>query len=404
MVSGELGSLPSGVRGLLWLGERGGATASFRAQPGRRGYIAYGSGLAGGISGGREMLTERLLALAALAGQVVVDAAAAGENEWETAQRGYARLLGRGNARRIRLAEQRLAETREQVIGTARPDAEVIRAALAVRWTGRLADLLEENPAAEADLQALAEQLREVLPARTPAGNQAVSANGEVTADAAGTPGPEHPGALAARLPVAERVLGPDHPDTLASRASLSYWTGRAGDAAAARDQFAALLPVAERVVGPDHPDTLASRHNLANFAGYAGDAAAARDQFAALLPARERAFGADSPATLTARFNLAYWTGRAGDAAAARDQFAALLPARERVSGPDHPDTLAAREELAYWTGCAGDAAAARDQFAALLPVRERILGPEHAETLAVWHQLAHWTALASDADGARD
>ena len=176
--------------------------------------------------------------------------------------------------------------------------------------------------------------------------------------------GPEHPGALAtqselaysvgqagdaaaardqfaALLPVAERILGPDHPDTLAARASLAYWTGQAGDAAAARDQFAALLPSPSEVLGPEHPDTLINRHNLANFAGYAGDAAAARDQFAALLRVRERVFGAESPDTLVARFNLAYWTGRAGAAAAARDQFAALLPdprAHVWPGPPRHP------------------------------------------------------------------
>ena len=43
--------------------------------------------------------------------------------------------------------------------------------------------------------------------------------------------------------PVDERVLGPEHPDTLRARADLARWTGEAGDAAGARDQFAALLP-----------------------------------------------------------------------------------------------------------------------------------------------------------------
>ena len=328
------------------------------------------------------MLAERLLPLTALAAQILVDAAAT--DEWETAQREYARLLGRRNAKRTRLARQRLQETREQLLGAAGPDMDLMRAALATRWAGRLADLLEEYPDAEADLQALVQEIQAELPPQTAfADNQAVSADGDVVTDTArAAPGPEHPGALAAR-------------------SELAYSIGKAGDAVAARDQFAALLPVAERVLGPEHPDTLTNRHNLANFTGYAGDAAAARDQFAALLPAREHAFDADSPTTVAARFNLAYWTGRAGDAVAARDQFAALLPARERVSGPDDPDSLATREELAYWTGCAGDAAAARNQFAALLPIRERILGPEHPETLAVWFQLAHWTALAADADG---
>jgi len=55
-----------------------------------------------------------------------------------------------------------------------------------------------------------------------------------------------------------------DHPDTLATRGNLAGFTGGAGNAAAARDQFTALLPIRERVSGPGHPDTLAARANLA--------------------------------------------------------------------------------------------------------------------------------------------
>ena len=105
---------------------------------------------------------------------------------------------------------------------------------------------------------------------------------------------------------------GPEHPDTLTTRYNLARWTGEAGDAAGARDQFAALLPIRERVLGPEHPDTLATRHDLARWTGEAGDAAGARDQFAALLPVRERIQGPEHPDTLTACANLAYWTGQA--------------------------------------------------------------------------------------------
>jgi len=53
------------------------------------------------------MLGESLLTLAALAGQMVVDAAAT--DAWETAEHRYAKLLGRGDAKQTQLAEQRLA-------------------------------------------------------------------------------------------------------------------------------------------------------------------------------------------------------------------------------------------------------------------------------------------------------
>jgi hypothetical protein len=55
-------------------------------------------------------------------------------------------------------------------------------------------------------------------------------------------------------------------------RRNLAFWTGEAGDAAGARDQFAALLPVRERVSGSEHRDTLAARANLAHWTREAGD------------------------------------------------------------------------------------------------------------------------------------
>ena len=161
---------------------------------------------------------------------------------------------------------------------------------------------------------------------------------------------------------------------------------GSSGSYAAARDLFRLIADAHTRsdAYGPEHRDTLAARHELASWTGEAGDAAGARDQYAALLPIGEQILGPEHPSTLTARHKLARWTGQAGDAAGARDQYAALLPIRERVLGPEHPHTLATRHQLARWTGQAGDAAGARDQYAALLPIRERIPGPEHPYTLA--------------------
>jgi hypothetical protein len=49
-------------------------------------------------------------------------------------------------------------------------------------------------------------------------------------------------------------AYGPDHRETLAARVQLANWTGQAGDAAGARDQYAALLPIRERVSGAEHP------------------------------------------------------------------------------------------------------------------------------------------------------
>ena len=68
-----------------------------------------------------------------------------------------------------------------------------------------------------------------------------------------------------------DRNYGPEHRDTLNARNQLARWTGEAGDAAGARDQFAALLPIQERVQGAEHPNTLTARDNLARWTGSDG-------------------------------------------------------------------------------------------------------------------------------------
>ena len=84
------------------------------------------------------------------------------------------------------MAERRLAETREQLIQSTGADLEQVRAALAERWAGRLADLLEEYPDAEADLRALVQQIQAQLPAgMVSAADHAIAAGRNVNISAA---------------------------------------------------------------------------------------------------------------------------------------------------------------------------------------------------------------------------
>jgi hypothetical protein len=105
---------------------------------------------------------EVLMALAQWAGQTV--AAVAVTDLWESARRKFARLLGGGDARKAEVAERWLAETHEQLTAVEGADLERARTAQAQRWEGRFADLLDEDPGAEADLRALVEEIRAALP------------------------------------------------------------------------------------------------------------------------------------------------------------------------------------------------------------------------------------------------
>lgn len=108
-------------------------------------------------------LADNLTALASLAGTTVV--AAAVTDAWETTRRGVAKLLGRGDKNLTELMETRLDETRSQL--TAPPEAGIAqaRALLADQWATRLGDLLEEDPEATTELQALIAQIQMELPA-----------------------------------------------------------------------------------------------------------------------------------------------------------------------------------------------------------------------------------------------
>jgi hypothetical protein len=126
------------------------------------------------------------MGLAELAGLTVV--AAAVTDMWETARRGFARLLGRGDRKREQLADERLQKTREQLTGAEGATLEKVRAELEQRWTARLADLLEEDPGVEADLRALVEEIRAALPpGAVSAADHAIVAGGDVNITASGS-------------------------------------------------------------------------------------------------------------------------------------------------------------------------------------------------------------------------
>ena len=149
-----------------------------------------------------------LEALAALAGNTVV--AAATTDVWEAARRKFARLLGRGDPKKEQLADKRLEETRERLAGVSGKELEQARAELGRVWQVRVADLLEEDPDAEAELRALVEEIGAQLPGAVSAADHSVAAGGDVNvrADRGGVaaavihgnvapPGPTPPGPVA---------------------------------------------------------------------------------------------------------------------------------------------------------------------------------------------------------------
>lgn len=127
------------------------------------------------------MLGDVLMDLAQLAGQTV--AAAAITDLWEAVRGRFARLLGRGDARRTEAAEQWLAQTYQQLTAAPGSGLERAREAVAERWADRFADLLDEDPGVEAELRALLEEVAVQLPA---AADHSVATGRDVNITASG--------------------------------------------------------------------------------------------------------------------------------------------------------------------------------------------------------------------------
>ena len=150
-----------------------------------------------------------LEALIALAGNTVV--AAATTDAWEAARRKFARLLGRGDSKKEQLADKRLEETRQQLDGVTGQKLEKAQADLAKAWQVRMADLLEEDPGAEAELQSLVEEIRAQLPATVvSAVDHAIAAGRDVTVSASG-------GGVAAGVLHGDVHAGPTRPGQVSS-------------------------------------------------------------------------------------------------------------------------------------------------------------------------------------------
>jgi hypothetical protein len=106
---------------------------------------------------------------------------------WQAVRGRFARLLGRGDARKTQVAEQWLAQTQQQLAGAPGSGLERVREAAAERWTGRFADLLDEDPGVEAELRALVEEVAARLPAAAvSAAGHSVAAGRDVNITASG--------------------------------------------------------------------------------------------------------------------------------------------------------------------------------------------------------------------------
>ncbi len=128
---------------------------------------------------------EVLMALAQFAGQTV--AAAAVTDVWESARHKVARLLGRGDQRKTEVAQRWLDETHQHLTTAQGADLEPARAAAVRRWEDRFADLLDEDPAVEADLRTLVEEIAAQLPAgMVSAADHSVAAGRDVNITASG--------------------------------------------------------------------------------------------------------------------------------------------------------------------------------------------------------------------------
>ncbi|WP_327105990.1 hypothetical protein [Nonomuraea glycinis] len=120
------------------------------------------------------MLSEALAALAAAGGTALVSAMST--DAWTSAKQGFARLLGRGGPERQEVAERRLERSRQELAGATSREPERARVEQEAAWRLRLSDLLEDDPAAEAELRVLVARFGAAVPA---SGERSISIGGD---------------------------------------------------------------------------------------------------------------------------------------------------------------------------------------------------------------------------------
>ncbi|MEV4830584.1 hypothetical protein AB0K25_19965 [Micromonospora sp. NPDC049257] len=103
-----------------------------------------------------------LTQLAATGGAALVQSAAT--DAWHSARLGFTRLLGRGDLKRETVARRRLDALAAEVERALPAHRDEVRCRLLPVWQTRLADLIEEDPAAGAAVRTLRDELLAALP------------------------------------------------------------------------------------------------------------------------------------------------------------------------------------------------------------------------------------------------
>ena len=104
------------------------------------------------------MLTEALTGLASTGGSALVTAMVT--DGWEGVKSRFARLLGRGDAKKTEATAASLEQSRVVLAGLSGSALEQARGEQEIVWRTRLGDLLEQEPAAEQELRTLVAEVQ----------------------------------------------------------------------------------------------------------------------------------------------------------------------------------------------------------------------------------------------------
>lgn len=123
---------------------------------------------------------EPLLVQLIISGATTLISAAA-TDLWKDARAGFARLFGRGDADREKLASHDLDELTAMVEASPPAERDSARKALLPLWEKRLNDLLSEDPSATDGLRQLCDQLQARLAAPQQQWVQNITASGQAS-------------------------------------------------------------------------------------------------------------------------------------------------------------------------------------------------------------------------------
>jgi eukaryotic-like serine/threonine-protein kinase len=183
---------------------------------------------------------------------------------------------------------------------------------------------------------------------------------------------------------LALRLYGAMHTKTNLAQCNLAGARHRAGQIAAALDEFRSCIETRRRLLGDDHPSVAISLNEMALVHSERNEYAEAERLYVDVLRIHRKAYGERHRMVAAALNNMAILSFQRGQYLEAANRFRELTGVWRDLLGAGHPDALTTLNNLGMSLRSAGQIEEAKQVLEDVLEGRTKALGPDHPDVAA--------------------